>query len=175
MGGSLTPCSRIVNIAVGVIMVLGGIAQFFPPSMGSIIVGAYVIVFGLRMFLCAVLCSIYRSRILTLTQLSGAWNSCPPSLTTCTATLRSSSPSSAGALVSRYHSLLSYPTNRLQSTSSSDRSCCTVTSCATLPVRLSVSSVSATWLWNSFPRSSPPRTCASPTRAGAPSRSNRPM
>ncbi|KAE8160492.1 Golgi apparatus membrane protein TVP15 [Aspergillus tamarii] len=38
---------RLVNIAVGVIMVLGGISQFFPPSMSSIIVGSYVIVFGL--------------------------------------------------------------------------------------------------------------------------------
>ncbi|KAB8078186.1 Golgi apparatus membrane protein TVP15 [Aspergillus leporis] len=38
---------RIVNIAVGVIMILGGIAQFFPVSMGAVIVGAYVIVFGL--------------------------------------------------------------------------------------------------------------------------------
>ncbi|EAW12996.1 TVP15 family protein [Aspergillus clavatus NRRL 1] len=38
---------RIINIAVGVIMVLGGIAQFFPPSLGGIIVGAYVIIFGL--------------------------------------------------------------------------------------------------------------------------------
>lgn len=39
--------SRLVNIAVGVIMILGGISQFFPPSMSSVIVGAYVIVFGL--------------------------------------------------------------------------------------------------------------------------------
>lgn len=39
--------SRLVNIAVGVVMVLGGISQFFPPSMSSVIVGAYVIVFGL--------------------------------------------------------------------------------------------------------------------------------
>ncbi|KAJ5619972.1 hypothetical protein N7510_003956 [Penicillium lagena] len=38
---------RLVNIAVGVLMVLGGISQFFPPSMSSIIVGIYVIVFGL--------------------------------------------------------------------------------------------------------------------------------
>ncbi|KAJ5746184.1 Golgi apparatus membrane protein TVP15 [Penicillium odoratum] len=38
---------RLVNIAVGVIMVLGGISQFFPASMSSIIVGAYVILFGL--------------------------------------------------------------------------------------------------------------------------------
>ncbi|KAE8378757.1 Golgi apparatus membrane protein TVP15 [Aspergillus bertholletiae] len=37
---------RLVNIAVGVIMVLGGISQFFPASMSSIIVGAYVIIFG---------------------------------------------------------------------------------------------------------------------------------
>lgn len=39
--------SRFVNIAVGVIMVLGGISQFFPASMSTIIVGAYVIIFGL--------------------------------------------------------------------------------------------------------------------------------
>lgn len=38
--------SRIVNIAVGVLMVLGGIAQFFPASMSTIIVGVYVIIFG---------------------------------------------------------------------------------------------------------------------------------
>jgi hypothetical protein len=47
----LTLASRIINIAVGVIMILGGIAQFFPPSVGSIVVGAYVIIFGLRKFL----------------------------------------------------------------------------------------------------------------------------
>ncbi|KAJ6113419.1 hypothetical protein N7523_006736 [Penicillium sp. IBT 18751x] len=38
---------RLVNIAIGVIMVLGGISQFFPASMSSIIVGIYVIIFGL--------------------------------------------------------------------------------------------------------------------------------
>ncbi|PYH83815.1 hypothetical protein BO82DRAFT_372934 [Aspergillus uvarum CBS 121591] len=38
---------RIVNIVVGVLMVLGGISQFFPASMSSIIVGVYVIIFGL--------------------------------------------------------------------------------------------------------------------------------
>ncbi|KAJ5165830.1 hypothetical protein N7492_006126 [Penicillium capsulatum] len=38
---------RLANIAIGVIMVLGGISQFFPASMSSIIIGAYVIVFGL--------------------------------------------------------------------------------------------------------------------------------
>jgi uncharacterized membrane protein HdeD (DUF308 family) len=43
----LTRDSRLVNIAVGVLMVLGGISQFFPPSMSSIVVGIYVIVFGL--------------------------------------------------------------------------------------------------------------------------------
>ncbi|KAJ5636292.1 uncharacterized protein N7484_009605 [Penicillium longicatenatum] len=37
---------RLVNIVVGVIMVLGGISQFFPTSMSSIIVGVYVIIFG---------------------------------------------------------------------------------------------------------------------------------
>jgi uncharacterized membrane protein HdeD (DUF308 family) len=42
--------SRLVNIAVGVIMVLGGISQFFPPTMSSIVVGVYVIVFGLGKF-----------------------------------------------------------------------------------------------------------------------------
>ncbi|RAL14057.1 TVP15 family protein [Aspergillus homomorphus CBS 101889] len=39
--------SRIVNLVVGVLMVLGGISQFFPMSMSSIIVGIYVIIFGL--------------------------------------------------------------------------------------------------------------------------------
>ncbi|KAL4943268.1 Golgi apparatus membrane protein TVP15 [Aspergillus filifer] len=38
---------RIANIAVGVIMVLGGIAQFFPISLGHVITGVYVILFGL--------------------------------------------------------------------------------------------------------------------------------
>ena len=43
----LTTSSRLANIAVGVIMVLGGISQFFPASLSTIIVGSYVIVFGL--------------------------------------------------------------------------------------------------------------------------------
>ncbi|BCS19140.1 TVP15 family protein [Aspergillus puulaauensis] len=38
---------RFANIAVGAIMVLGGIAQFFPISMSHIITGVYVILFGL--------------------------------------------------------------------------------------------------------------------------------
>ncbi|EED22992.1 COPI-coated vesicle protein, putative [Talaromyces stipitatus ATCC 10500] len=38
---------RLVNIAVGVIMVLGGISQFFPFGVGSLVVGIYVIIFGL--------------------------------------------------------------------------------------------------------------------------------
>lgn len=50
LGFVLIVYSRLVNIAVGVIMVLGGISQFFPPSLSSVIVGAYVIVFGLGMF-----------------------------------------------------------------------------------------------------------------------------
>ncbi|KAL3470905.1 Golgi apparatus membrane protein TVP15 [Aspergillus californicus] len=38
---------RFVNIAVGIIMILGGISQFFPLSFASVIVGVYVIIFGL--------------------------------------------------------------------------------------------------------------------------------
>ncbi|KAH8705486.1 putative COPI-coated vesicle protein [Talaromyces proteolyticus] len=38
---------RLVNIAVGVLMVLGGISQFFPFHFGPLIVGIYVIIFGL--------------------------------------------------------------------------------------------------------------------------------
>ncbi|KAF2459057.1 Golgi apparatus membrane protein TVP15 [Lineolata rhizophorae] len=38
---------RMVNLAVGVFMVLGGIGQFFPASFPSIILGCYVIIFGL--------------------------------------------------------------------------------------------------------------------------------
>jgi len=38
---------RLVNLGIGVIMVLGGISQFFPISVHSVIIGCYVIVFGL--------------------------------------------------------------------------------------------------------------------------------
>jgi hypothetical protein len=38
---------RLVNLGVGVIMILGGISQFFPPSFQSIVIGCYVIIFGL--------------------------------------------------------------------------------------------------------------------------------
>jgi len=38
---------RIVNLASGVFMVLGGISQFFPISIQHIIVGIYAILFGL--------------------------------------------------------------------------------------------------------------------------------
>ncbi|CCX07296.1 Golgi apparatus membrane protein TVP15 [Pyronema domesticum] len=38
---------RFANITVGVIMVLGGISQFFPLSLQSVIIGCYVILFGL--------------------------------------------------------------------------------------------------------------------------------
>jgi cytochrome c biogenesis protein CcdA len=38
---------RLVNIAVGIIMILGGISQFFPASTSAVIVGVYVIIFGL--------------------------------------------------------------------------------------------------------------------------------
>ncbi|KAI0421033.1 Golgi apparatus membrane protein TVP15 [Xylaria grammica] len=37
---------RIVNLVVGVIMILGGISQFFNPDTRSIIIGVYVIIFG---------------------------------------------------------------------------------------------------------------------------------
>jgi hypothetical protein len=50
----LTSCSRLVNIAVGVFMVLGGISNFFPATWSSVILGVYVIIFGLGM-----LCSTY--------------------------------------------------------------------------------------------------------------------
>ncbi|KAJ8060473.1 hypothetical protein OCU04_010796 [Sclerotinia nivalis] len=38
---------RLVNLAVGVFMVLGGISQFFPLQFQSIIIGSYVIIFGI--------------------------------------------------------------------------------------------------------------------------------
>lgn len=43
--------SRIVNIAVGVFMVLGGISNFFSGSWSSFILGAYAVAFGLGEFL----------------------------------------------------------------------------------------------------------------------------
>ncbi|KAI0152487.1 COPI associated [Hypoxylon sp. NC0597] len=42
---------RIVNLAVGIIMVLGGISQFFNLGFQSIIIGAYVVIFGLAVAL----------------------------------------------------------------------------------------------------------------------------
>ncbi|RYP75742.1 hypothetical protein DL771_002229 [Monosporascus sp. 5C6A] len=38
---------RLVNLAVGVIMILGGISQFFNFGFQSLIIGIYVIIFGL--------------------------------------------------------------------------------------------------------------------------------
>lgn len=38
---------RIVNLVVAVIMILGGISQFFPVSFQAVIIGCYVMVFGL--------------------------------------------------------------------------------------------------------------------------------
>ncbi|CAK7565647.1 MAG: hypothetical protein SEPTF4163_003570 [Sporothrix epigloea] len=38
---------RIVNLGVGVVMVLGGISQFFPIGFQSTVIGIYVILFGL--------------------------------------------------------------------------------------------------------------------------------
>lgn len=43
----LIQCSRLVNIAVGVFMVLGGISNFFTGTWSSFILGAYAVVFGL--------------------------------------------------------------------------------------------------------------------------------
>lgn len=40
---------RFVNFGVGGVMVLGGISQFFPMSFQSIVIGCYVILFGLGM------------------------------------------------------------------------------------------------------------------------------
>jgi hypothetical protein len=42
--------SRIVNIAIGALMIFGGISQFFgDTNFGLIIVGVYTIIFGLSM------------------------------------------------------------------------------------------------------------------------------
>ncbi|KMW67759.1 COPI-coated vesicle protein, variant [Blastomyces dermatitidis ATCC 18188] len=38
---------RLINLGIGAIMVLGGVSQFFPPSISSVVVGVYVILFGL--------------------------------------------------------------------------------------------------------------------------------
>ncbi|KIV93986.1 hypothetical protein PV10_05153 [Exophiala mesophila] len=38
---------RLVNLAVGGVMVLGGISQFFHLGLRDIIIGVYVIIFGL--------------------------------------------------------------------------------------------------------------------------------
>ncbi|TDZ35341.1 Golgi apparatus membrane protein tvp15 [Colletotrichum sidae] len=43
----LSDIFRIVNLATATIMVLGGISQFFGFTFQGIIVGAYVIIFGL--------------------------------------------------------------------------------------------------------------------------------
>ncbi|KJR81477.1 COPI-coated vesicle protein [Sporothrix schenckii 1099-18] len=43
----LSNAFRIINLGVGVIMVLGGISQFFPITFQSVVIGVYVILFGL--------------------------------------------------------------------------------------------------------------------------------
>ncbi|KAI9683552.1 MAG: hypothetical protein M1829_004855 [Trizodia sp. TS-e1964] len=40
-------CSRLVNLAVGVAAVLGGITKFIHPTFQSLVVGIYVVIFGL--------------------------------------------------------------------------------------------------------------------------------
>lgn len=47
----LIHCSRLVNIAVGVFMVLGGISNFLTGTWSSFILGVYAVVFGLGRFL----------------------------------------------------------------------------------------------------------------------------
>lgn len=46
---NLSDIFRFVNFGVGGVMVLGGISQFFPMSFQSIVIGCYVILFGLGM------------------------------------------------------------------------------------------------------------------------------
>lgn len=78
-------------------MVLGGISQFFPPSLSSVIVGAYVIVFGLGK---SRPCAINIRRKLIVLQWSLVWSSSPTSRTTPTAMRRSCSLSWAAVSVS---------------------------------------------------------------------------
>ncbi|KAI5463372.1 Golgi apparatus membrane protein TVP15 [Mariannaea sp. PMI_226] len=47
----LSDIFRIVNLVIGAITTLGGIAHFFPIGFQSIIVGVYMIVFGLAIAL----------------------------------------------------------------------------------------------------------------------------
>ena len=44
---NLSNIFRLANLGIAVLMVLGGISQFFPLSLQSVVVGCYVIVFGL--------------------------------------------------------------------------------------------------------------------------------
>jgi hypothetical protein len=92
--------SRIVNIFVGVIMVLGGISQFFGSTgFGSIILGVYVILFGLRMIPSTLVVRPERIRT-NLLKLSPALNSCPTSPIMSTAMRPSSFLSSDVVFVS---------------------------------------------------------------------------
>ncbi len=45
-GLDLTNVFKLVNLAVGILAVLGGISQFFPVSFQSTIIAIYVILFG---------------------------------------------------------------------------------------------------------------------------------
>uniref|UniRef100_A0A060T7B7 ARAD1D02024p n=1 Tax=Blastobotrys adeninivorans TaxID=409370 RepID=A0A060T7B7_BLAAD len=46
-GMDLTNVFRLVNLAVAVLAILGGVSQFFPVSFQSTIIAVYVILFGL--------------------------------------------------------------------------------------------------------------------------------
>ena len=45
-GLDLTNVFKLVNLAVGILAVLGGISQFFPVSFQPTIIAIYVILFG---------------------------------------------------------------------------------------------------------------------------------
>src|SRR5690554_2371386 len=44
---NLSNIFRLANLGIAVLMVLGGISQFFPISLQSVVIGCYVILFGL--------------------------------------------------------------------------------------------------------------------------------
>lgn len=92
----LTSCSRLVNIAVGVFMVLGGISNFFTGTWSSIILGVYVLLFGLGLFRD----TPHTTSLLTCLQLSVDLSSFLTSRTTLTVMPPSSSLSLVAVFVS---------------------------------------------------------------------------
>lgn len=94
-------------------MVLGGISQFFPASMSSIIIGAYVIIFGVGRLRSLVMSTSISGANFS-TQLSPVWSLCPTSPTMPTVTLPSFSLSLAAVSVS-YDSIPWLATSQLTS------------------------------------------------------------